>query len=429
MRAAAVVLTVLAAAVPAAAAAQALPGREGTFVIRGATVWTGTGQTLENANVVIRDGRIEAVGRDATTQGAVEIDGRGKFVYPGMMDAYTPLGLAEIGGIATMNLRSELGEYNPQARAVVAINVDSDMMAITRANGVTNVITAPGGGVISGQAALVNTAGWTWEDMAVRPAAAYILNYPRQPTFGFGFGGATNPAAERAARDRVERQVSELKTVLSTARAYEQQRTAGSEQTDLMYEAMRPLIRGEVPALISADTEEQIRAAVELGQEFGLRVIINGGDEAWKVRELLAQHDIPVVLGSVQSTPASDAPYDATFAQPGVLYEAGVKFAFSTGGSANARHVPYHAALAVGYGLPKEIAMQALTLWPAQIFGAADQIGSIEAGKLANLFVANGDPLDIRTQVSEVFIKGRRVPMDDRHTRLYEKYNSRPAGH
>ncbi|MGH7449453.1 MAG: amidohydrolase family protein, partial [Longimicrobiales bacterium] len=131
---------------------------------------------------------------------------------------------------------------------------------------------------------------------------------------------------------------------------------------------------------------------------------------------------------SIQSNPASDAPYDAIFAQPGVLHEAGVKFAFSTGGSANARHVPYHAALAVGYGLPKEAAMQALTIWPAQMFGAGDQIGSIETGKLANLFIASGDPLDIRTQVSDVFIKGRRVPRDDRQTRLYEKYNARPDG-
>lgn len=425
MRGAAVMVLALAAAVPCDAAAQAQPGQEGTFLIRGATVWTGTGQTLENANVVIRDGRIEAVGPSATAQGATEIDARGKFVYPGMIDSYTPLGLAEIGGIATMNLRSELGEYNPQARAVVAINVDSDMMAITRANGVTSAISAPSGGVISGQAALVNTAGWTWEDIAVRPTAAYVINYPREPSFRFG--GGDNPAAERAAKERVERQITELKAVLSTARAYEQQRTAGSEETDLMYEAMRPLMRGEIPALISADTEEQIRAVVELGQEFGLKVIINGGDEAWKVRDLLARHDVPVVLGSLQSNPAADAPYDATFAQPGVLYEAGVKFAFSTGGSANARHVPYHAALAVGFGLPKEIAMQALTIWPAEIFGAADQIGSIEAGKVANLFIASGDPLDIRTQVSEVFIKGRRVPMDDRHTRLYEKYNSRPA--
>src|SRR5690606_15049890 len=138
--------------------------------------------------------------------------------------------------------------------------------------------------------------------------------------------------------------------------------------------------------------------------------------------------DIPVVLGSVQSTPAADAPYDAIFAQPGVLVDAGIRIAFSTGGAANARHVPYHAALAVAYGLSKENALKALTVWPAEMFGVADRIGTLEAGKVANLFIATGDPLDIRTQVTDVFIKGRRVPMDDRHTRLYEKYNARPGG-
>jgi imidazolonepropionase-like amidohydrolase len=415
-------------ALPVAAQAQASPGQEGTFVIRGATVWTGTGQTLQNTDVVVRDGRIAAVGANAAASGATEIDGRGKFVYPGMIDAFTPLGLAEIGGIATMNLRSELGEYNPHMRAVVAINVDSDMMAITRANGVTTAITAPSGGVISGQAALVNMAGWTWEDMAVRQTAAFVLNYPRLPSFGFGGGGGGGGGPQAGARERVEAQVRDLKTVLGTARAYEQARAGGSQQTDLMYEAMRPMVRGEVPVLVSADTEEQIRAAVELGREFGLKVIINGGRDAWKVRELLAQADVPVVLGSIQSTPAADAPYDAIYAQPGVLVEAGVRIAFSTGGSANARHVPYHAALAVAYGLSKDDAMRALTLWPAQMFGAADQIGTIETGKVANLFVATGDPLDIRTHITEVFVKGRRVPMDDRHNRLYEKYNGRPAG-
>jgi len=429
MKLARVILAALAAlgTLPADSAAQASPGQEGTFVIRGATVWTGTGQTLENVDVVIRDGRIEAVGPNAAATGATEIDGRGRFVYPGMIDAYTPLGLSEIGGISTMNLRSEMGEFNPHMRAVVAINVDSDMMAITRANGVTTAITAPSGGLISGQAALVNMAGWTWEDMAVEQSAAFVLNYPREPSFGFR-GGPPNPAQERAARERIDEQIRDLETVLATARAYDGQRAAGSQQTDLMYEALRPLVRGEVPALISADTEEQIRAAVELGREYGMKVIINGGREAWKVRELLATNDVPVVLGSLQSNPAADAPYDAIFAQPGVLHEAGVRFAFSTGGAANARHVPYHAALAVGFGLPKDVAMQALTIWPAQMFGAADQIGSIEAGKVATLFVTSGDPLDIRSQVSDVFIKGRRVPLDDRHTRLYEKYNARPGG-
>jgi imidazolonepropionase-like amidohydrolase len=369
------------------------------------------------------------VGPNASAAGATEIDGRGKVVYPGMIDSFTPLGLAEIGGIAVMNLRSELGEYNPHMRAVVAINVDSDMMAITRANGVTTAITAPSGGVISGQAALINMAGWTWEDMAVRQTAAYIINYPRGGGGFGGFGGAAPSAAQqRTAEERVRQQVDELKRVLATARQYEQQRAAGSPTIDLVYESMRPLVRGEVPALISADTEEQIRAAIELGQEFGMKVIINGGRDAWKVRELLASRNVPVVLGSLQNTPAADAPYDALWAQPGILHEAGVRFAFSTGGSANARHVPYHAALAVAYGLPKDVAMQALTVWPAEIFGAADQVGTIAAGRVANLFLASGDPLDIRTTVDEVFIKGRRLPLDDRHSRLYEKYRSRPGG-
>jgi imidazolonepropionase-like amidohydrolase len=407
--------------------AQANPGEEGTFVIRGATVWTGTGQTLQNADVVIRDGIIESVGPNANAPGATEIDGRGKWVYPGMIDAYTPLGLAEIGGIAQMNLRSELGEYNPHMRAVVAINVDSDMMAITRANGVTTAITAPSGGVISGQAALINLTGWTWEDMAVRQTAAFVINYPRGGGGG-GFGGGQSPALQRSADERLQAQLDELDHVLSTARAYETQRSAGSQDVDLMYEAMRPLMRGEVAALVSADTEDQIRGAVELGQEYGLRVVIQGGREAWKVRDLLARRDVPVVLGSIKSNPASDAPYDAVFAQPGVLHEAGVKLAFSTGGASNARHVPYHAALAVAYGLPKDAAMRALTVWPAEIFGAGDRIGTVTAGKMANLFLASGDPLDIRTTVDEVFIKGRRVPMDDRHTKLYEKYNARPGG-
>ena len=408
--------------------AQEHPGVEGTFLIRGANVWTGTGQTLQNTNVLIRNGRIEAIGANANAAGATEIDGRGKTLYPGMIDSYTPLGLAEIGGIATMNLRSELGEYNPHMRAVVAINVDSDMIGISRANGVTSAITAPSGGIISGQAALINMAGWTWEDMAVRPTAAYVLNLPRQPGFGGfgGGGGGQSSAAAQQARERVEQQMRELRSVLTTAKEYDRARTAGAEQSDLMYEALRPLVSGQVPALVSADTDEQIRDAVELGQQFGLRIIIQGGRDAWKVRDLLARTNTPVVLGSVQSTPAADAPYDAIYAQPAVLHEAGVKFAFSTGSASSARHVPFHASLAVAYGLPKDVALRALTVWPAEIFGAASQIGTIETGKMANVFLSTGDPLDVRSQVVEVFIKGRRVPMDDRHTELYQKYNSRP---
>ena len=421
-------------AVPELVAAQPQPGREGVFLIRGGTVWTGTGVTLQSADVLIRDGRIEAVGPNVTAAGATVIDARGKFVYPGITDAYTPLGLTEIGGVATMGLRSELGEFNPHMRPVVAINVDSELLGVTRANGVTTALTVPSGGIISGQAALINTAGWTWEDMAVQASAAFVINYPRAGS-GEGFGGGRRPGqagaagqASAQARERTERQIRELERVLTNARAYEAQRAAGSREVDLVYEALRPLVRREVPALIQADSDEQIRTALAFSDSMGIRLVVYGGRDAWKVRDLLAQKNVPVVLGSIQSTPPDDAPYDAIYAQPGVLLEAGVKFAFSTGGGANARHVPYHAALAVAYGLPADAAMKALTIWPAEIFGADKSIGTIEPGKMANLFITSGDPLDVRSIVSDVFVRGRRVPMDDRHNRLYQKYRARPPG-
>jgi imidazolonepropionase-like amidohydrolase len=155
-------------------------------------------------------------------------------------------------------------------------------------------------------------------------------------------------------------------------------------------------------------------------------VVIQGGAQAWRVRQLLAQKNVPVLLSSLESAPAANSPYDEVYAQPGVLYEAGVKFAFTTGGGANARHVPFHAALAVAYGLPLEGALKALTIWPAEIFGADSLIGSVKAGKMANLMVTTGDPLDLRTQITDIFIKGRKIPADDRHTRLYDKYKARP---
>ncbi|MGH7506315.1 MAG: amidohydrolase family protein [Longimicrobiales bacterium] len=411
--------------VAAPAAAQPRVGEVGTFLIRGGTVITVAGQQIENASVLLQDGRIAGVGTNVTAPAdATVIDATGKFVYPGMIDSYTPLGLTEVGGINTMNLRSEIGDFNPHNRAVVALNMDSEMMAVTRANGVTNVLTTPSSGIMSGQAALINTAGWTWEDIAVKPTAAFVINYPREPSFRFG----PDPDSEqrRTAQERVDEDLRALRTVLSKARDYERARAAGAPMTETEYEALRPLMRGEIPAIVSADTEEQIRGAFALADSFGIRIILYGADDAWKMADEIAQKNVPIVLGSIQSTPDDDEPYDAIYAAPGVLHRAGIKFAFSTGSGANSRDVPYHAALAVAYGLPADVALRALTLTPAEIFGVDDQLGSIEVGKLANLFVATGDPLDVRTQMTDVFIKGRHVPPDDRHHRFYEKYNARP---
>jgi imidazolonepropionase-like amidohydrolase len=410
-----------------AGAAQVSVGRAGTYVIRGATIVTGAGQPIANGSVLIQDGKIAAVGASVTTpSGATEIDARGKFVYAGMIDSYTPIGLAEIESVQTTNWTGELGNYTPNLRAVVAINVESEMIGVTRVNGVTSAIVAPSANLLGGQPALINLDGYTWEQMTVKPSVGFVINYPRVPTFGGGFGGGqTNPELQRTQRERVNQQIAELRSTLSIARDYHRAREAGSTTIDVQHESLRPLFRGEVPAIVLANSAEDIRGAVALADSFGIRIVIQGGDDAWRVADLLKTKNVPVILGSLWSLPAADAPYDALYAQPGVLYEKGVKFAFSTGSASGARHLPYSASLAVGYGLPSDVAWKALTVWPAEIWGVADRLGTIEVGKIANLFVTSGDALDPRSQVSEVFIAGKRVPFDDRHDQLYQKYNAR----
>jgi imidazolonepropionase-like amidohydrolase len=415
--------TLVAVILPATAVAQASPGEAGTYLIRGGTVITGTGERLANTSILVRNGRIAQMGTNVSANDAKVIDAAGKFVYPGMIDANTGIGLQEIGGVTTMSMRSEMGQFNPHIRALVGLNVESEILGVTRMNGVTSVITSPTGGSISGQATLINTAGWTWEDLAVQRNAGIVINLPGGGGRGGRGGGG---GGGRGGGGSAEATAAELQAFMQASQDYNTKRTAGLTKLDLVYEAMRPLFKKEVPAIIPANGEAQIKAAIDFGELYGLRVVILGGSQAWKVRTLLAQKKIPVVLGSIQSAPGDDLPYDEIFAQPGLLNEAGVKFAFSTGGGANARHVSLHAALAVAYGLAPDAALKALTIWPAEIFGAEKDIGSIAQGKLANFFITTGDPLDLRTQVVDVFIKGRQVPDDDRHNRLYLKYKARP---
>lgn len=411
--------------------AQAAPGEEGPFLIKGGTVVNPGGQRMPNTDILIRNNRIVAVGAGAVANNAKVIDAAGKFIYPGMIDANTGIGLTEIGGFQTMNLRSEMGQFNPHMKALVALNVESEILGVTRMNGVTSVVTSPTGGAISGQAALINTAGWTWEDLAVTKATGMMINPPGLNGGGgggrgggggggrgFGGGGADPAAAARLA--------AEFESFMTTAKTYHANRTAGTAKKDIIYEAMRPVFAKEIPAIITANGETGIKNAIAFGEKWGVRVVISGGSDAWKLRKLLAEKNIPIILGPIEQAPGDDVPYDAIYAQPGLLADAGVKFAFSTGNGSNSRHVAFHAALAQAYGLTADAALKALTIWPAEILGADKEIGSISAGKLANLFITTGDPLDLRTQVVEVFIKGRQVPDDDRHNRLYLKYKARP---
>ncbi len=418
-------ITLVAATIltPALALAQASPGTDGTFLIKNGTVVTGTGQRLANTNILIQKGRIAQIGAGVSAPNAQIIDATGKFVYPGMIDANTGIGLQEIGGVQTMTMRSEMGVFNPHIRAVVGLNVESELLGVTRMNGVTSVITTPTGGLISGQAALINTAGWTWEDIAVVRDAGIVINLPGGGGRGRGGGGGGG----RGRGGATEGTMADLEGFMQESKDYSAKRDAGMTNVDLVYESMRPLFKKQVPAIIGANSDQAIKDAIAFGDKWGIRVVIQGGAQAWKVRTLLAQKQVPVVLGSIESAPSDTQPYDEIYAQPGLLAEAGVKFAFSTGNGSNARHVPFHAQLAIAYGLPEDAALKALTIWPAEIFGADKDIGSIATGKIANLVVLSGDPFDLRSQVTNLFIKGRLVPADDRQSRLYDKYKARPT--
>ncbi len=416
---------VLLALSASSAFAQASAGEEGTFFIKGGTIVNPGGQRLANTNILIRNNRIVDIGPSVVAGEAKVIDATGKFVYPGMIDANTGLGLAEIGSVQTMSLRSELGDFNPHIRALVGINVESELLGVTRMSGVTSVVTSPAGGAISGQAAMINTAGWNWEDLSVMKDAGMVMTLPGSGgRGGRGGGGGGRGRGGATANPNL---AADFQRFMEESKAYDDARTAGATKLDLIYEAMRPLFHREIPAIINANGEQDIRAAIAFGEKWNLRVVVQGGADSWKVRQLLADKKVPVILSSIEAAPGDSVPYDEIYAQPGLLYDAGVKFAFSTGQGSNSRHVAFHAALAEAYGLKAEGALKALTIWPAEIFGADKDIGTVEKGKLANLFITTGDPLDLRTQVSYVFIKGRDMPFDDRQTRLYLKYKGRPV--
>lgn len=406
------------------------------YAIRNVRVITVTGPAIESATVVIANGKIAAVGANASVpSGAKNIDGKGLSVYPGMIDSDTEIGLTEIGSVAGSVDTSEIGDNNANIHVDVAINSDSSHIAVTRVNGVTTALTAPRGGLIAGQSAILNLDGWTPGEMVLKSPVAMHINWPGGGGGGRGggFGGGGRRSVTELRREQ-ERQIENLKKILRDAAAYGEARDARAkdpslpkQNVDLKLEALVPVVRGQMPVVINANLERDIKSAIVFVGEMKLKAIISGGAEAYRVADQLKARNIPVLVGPVLRTPVrEDDPYDAAFTNAGLLSKAGVKIAFQTNDSAYSRNLPYHAGMAAAFGLPKEEALKAVTIYPAEIFGIADRVGSIEQGKIANLIVTDGDPLEIRTQIKHVFINGRDIPLTSRHTELYEKYKARP---
>jgi imidazolonepropionase-like amidohydrolase len=343
------------------------------------------------------------------------------------------LGAYEIGSVRETTDVADLGAFKPQLRIAVALNPASEHIAVTRANGTTTAVVQPSGGIIPGQAALIHLDGWTTEEMLIRPALAMRLDYPFIASGGGGRGAAPGGTLFSERKKRYEAEVRELEEFFETARRYRQAKMAAAPdfRTDLRMEAMLPVLEGKMPLLVRAEKERTIRESIAFAGKQKVRMVLQQAVQSWKLAGELKARNIPVTLARTTSLPEEeDEPYDRPFTTPAELFKAGVRFAFATygpgGGGSNPFNLPYEAAAAVPFGLPREEALKAVTLHAAEIWGVADQIGSIEKGKLADLIVTDGDPLETRTHVKQMYIKGRAVDLDNRHKRLYEKFLNRP---
>ena len=411
-----------------------------TYAITHAKIFTLSGTTIDDGTLILRDGKIAGVGVGLDIPaGAQVIDAKGLQVYPGIFDSVTQMGLREIGAVSATVDSTETGNFNPDVVAATAVSPSSEHIPVTRAAGITEVLAVPGSGgfdsggssnVIGGQASAIHMAGWEIDDMLIKKSAAMVLNWPEIETASFDFttfSRKEKPFAE--AKQEYDKQVNELTEWVERARHYALAMEKGGARydRDLKLEALVPVIRGEQPLLVFAERSREIRNAVEFCDKQRLKMILAGGSEAYKVKDLLRSKGVPVILRPPLSLPPDeDDAYDRMMTQPAELAAAGVKFAIASFDNSFARRLGQNTATAVAYGLPYEEALKAVTIYPAQIFGLSDQIGTLEQGKLANLIVTNGDPLELTTDVKYLFIKGQLTSMDNKHLRLYEKYAKRP---
>jgi imidazolonepropionase-like amidohydrolase len=413
------------------------PGPRTSVVIRNARIVPVRGEVIPNGSIVIGDGRIQAIGVNVTTPaGAQVIDGTGLSVYPGMMDAGTTMGLAEIeqGANATLD-ETETGRFNPNAQALWGINPHSANIGVTRVVGITHVVSRPTGGLIGGQAALINLAGFTASGMAVVPRVAMVMQLPGVGGGGGGFGGGGfgggggggNATARTATIDSLKRMLDDAEAYGRAIDAAARDATLPKPTTDIILAALVPALRGEMPVIFPAESQGDIRAAVEFAKERKLKPIIFGGRDAWRIADFLKENDTPVIFARTMSLPVrDDDPYDVHYSAAAKLAAAGVRFAIASGEpDPDVRNLPYVAGMAAAFGLDPAAALRAVTLAPAEIFGVADRLGSLEVGKIANLVVTDGDLLEARTSTRYLFIDGRHVPLDTKHSELYEMFKDR----
>ncbi|MBW3671628.1 MAG: amidohydrolase [Acidobacteria bacterium] len=408
-------------------ASEEIPGapQSSPVLLRGGDLYTISSGVLPATDLLFADGRIVEIGKGLQPpEGAEVVDVSGRRVYPGLIGAQTTIGLVEISAVRATSDVQEVGDLTPEVAAHVAYNPDSEIIPTVRANGVTTVQVTPAGSLLRGQTFVTHLDGWTKEDAGVRLVEGMSLRWPAvKPASGWWVETSAEEQLEAMAQER-----RKLRQFFDDALAYREAKAGGREtEENTRLEAMISVLEGDIPLYVDADDYRQIVEAVAFTRDYGVRMILTGGREAYRATDLLKRHDIPVIVGAVQALPMrQDDDYDQAYKLPAQLHQAGVTFCLSQPSSWATRNLPLQAGHAVGYGLPSDVALRSITLSVAEILGIADREGSLEVGKDATLFVSSGDVMNtLGHRVTHMWIEGRRVDLDNKHKELYRKYEEK----
>lgn len=398
---------------------------QGLFLLKGGQVYDHD-KGMMGADLLISGGTIQAVGNDLDAGNAEVIDCSGLEIYPGMIDAGTKLGLAEIGAVSLTQDHSEIGDYTPHMQALTAINPNSVNIPVNRVNGITSVLSVPAGGLFPGTAAAIDLHGYTPEQMYAGFKAP-VLKFPST-----GKRSRWDRRKKEDIKKDSEKALKKLKSFWKNAKVYASIK-GKDKNADLEYnpqmEALVDVFAGKQPLMIEVNKKTDILNALSWANKEEIKVIFTGVAEGYRVIDSLAKYKIPVITGPILSNPSRDSDnYDNAYANAGKMQKGGIQVAIRTNETENVRNLPYNAGFAATYGMGWEEAFKAVTQVPADIMGIGDKYGSLEKGKVANLFIADGDPFETKTQIKFLFIRGWQIPLESRHTLLYDEFLERSPG-
>jgi imidazolonepropionase-like amidohydrolase len=397
-----------------------------TILIKGGTLHTVTDGVKANHDMLLVDGKISQIAPAiAAPEGATIVDAQGKQVYPGLIGMATTLGLVEVGAVRATRDSSEVGRMTPEVKAHIAFNADSEIIPTVRSNGVTHAQIAPGGRGLNGQSSLMQLDGWNWQDALVKQGTGMHLNWP-SVGINKAFWESRTPEQQKKAQQKAAKQFEKS---FSQIKAYAKARDENANApVDLRWEAMRAVLKGDMPLYVNANDYRQIEQAVHFAEREALSLVIVGGRDADKAADLLIKHKVPVIYTSAWGrTWRSDEAMDRAFSMPALLESKGVQYALAIASDWPVRNLPFAAGQSIAYGASKEKALHSVTLAPAKILGVDDKMGSLTVGKQANLVISAGDLFDHLThKVDMVLIDGRQIDIDNRHKRLHRKYSKKP---